>query len=74
MTDKDLKAVERFFDPVECALDPQGSSAALRALYAAYEREKARAEAAVAKLDADERFKLRAAKVRAALRDLERGK
>ena len=29
------EAVERFFDPVECALDPQGSSAALRALSAA---------------------------------------
>ena len=45
-TPKDLtpEDVERFFDPVECALDPQGASAALRALYAAYEREKARAD------------------------------
>ena len=39
-TDTSPEAVERFFDPVECALDPQGSSAALRALSAALEAER----------------------------------
>ena len=47
--------------------------ATIRALSAALEAEKSRAEAAEAELDADERFKLRAAKVRAALRDMEGG-
>ena len=52
-TPEDLQeAVKRFSDLVECALDPQGASAVIRALSAAYEREKARAEAAEAERDA----------------------
>lgn len=60
-TPKDLTApehVERFFDPVECALDPQGSSAAIRALSAALvsvcKREAAMYARYDAKLDAAE--------------------
>ena len=84
LTPEDLEAVARFFDLVECALDPQGASAAVRVLFAALEAERANCVALLNEADCEYNRKTNALierhaqqitdlKARAALRGVEGG-